>query len=125
MVSIGGLYLFTDIFVPTDQKFIRELEYYENLHFTVSKSSISEFDAFWKDMLFDKYFPYTSVKVSKEELREIVSRNTTYGFDSKIFASGTGSEPDLNYDNSNFVLWTIDWPRETGKNPILYWWSPK
>ncbi len=67
-------------------------------------------------------------EVSKEELRIITSRDTSYGFNWQYRNSELTSDSlyaGLSYDNENLVLWVYEYNTKINSKWMIYWWSPK
>ena len=126
--SVGGLYFFTDTFLSPYEKFIHELDYYESLQLKAVELTLIDYDEYADSspLYFQAPKPIKQ-KVSKMKLREMVSKNDTFGFDFdlKQFTQPFLYEyPDLSYDQYNRILWVIEYT-EHDQPDRIYWWSPQ
>jgi len=125
IIALGGLYLFTDMFLSPEQKFINELEHYEDLRYDTAQCRI---DLFILHMNVKYMNPVFDNEVSREELRVIASRNTSNGYNWQKRDSPISSDDPyagLSYDNENLILWVYEYNTEINSNWMVYWWSPK
>jgi hypothetical protein len=125
LVVVGSLYLFSTIFSPSEM-FIRELEYYENLQYDTEEYNLNVFiDRFnekWSAGI--NTFEPEIIEVSKQTLREKVAQEGSSGASSNPRFWTIDSDyipPNLNYDQTRLVLWTIAWENE---EKVIYWWRP-
>jgi len=126
LIAFSSVYFFTDVFTPPYEKFLKELEYYENLRLNVAECSILDFEKFMYDFYGIPTDVYIEQKVSKAKLRELVHKNTTYGFDIGIRMRFPPpyEQTDLSYDQYNLIFWVIEYSK-TDNIWYIYWWSPR
>ena len=134
---LGVVYCSTDFFLSPSQKFVKELEYYEDLRYDTEYCSIRDYKEVQLD-LFGDYYEITEEEVSIKRLRNLVAQESTSGEDGELmerYLLGVAEKwdlidfdrtiPDISYDNDNLIIWVIDYSLLESGEITIYWWSPK
>jgi hypothetical protein len=120
-----SVYFFTDVFVSPSEKYMQELEYYEDLRYDTEEYKIQDYI----DKMIEKWgntdYDPDIIEVSKQEFREKLNQDYTYGAtDNPRFwiIDFDYVPPNLSYDQTKLQFWVIAWDKE---GDVIYWWSPR
>lgn len=139
LVIIGGLSgILSGIFNSPSTIFQQELAYYERKDYSISDCTLDDYYDVIAELFEMEALKTYSEEVTKEQLREIVIRESSGGEDGEIirrYLLGEISKldlldidrfiPDVSYDEEELVIWVTDHSAETNWKTTIFWWSPK
>ena len=139
LVMLGGLSgILSGIFISPSTKFQQELAYYVNKDYSISDCTLDDYYTVIAELFEMEALKTYREEVTKEKLREIVSRDSSGGEDGEIIRRYIRGEvpksdlldinrfiPDVSYDVEEFIIWVTDHSAETNWKTTIFWWSPK
>jgi hypothetical protein len=128
LAGVGYAYFFTDTFLSPSEKFIKELNYFEELRYDTEEYKIQDyFDARTKSAsILIRGVPGEApkhpdpIKLSKDNFREKVTYENAMA-PVPYTSSLTVFTNDLCYDQTSLTLWVMFWENEEAQ---IYYWSP-
>jgi hypothetical protein len=139
VVALGGLAgILSGIYTSPSTKFHQELAYYEDMDYAISYCSLDDYYVVIAELFETDVLLTFREEVSKEELREIVSRDSSGGEDGEIIRNYLVGKvfksdlldvdrfiPDVSYDEEALIIWVTDHSAETNWKTTIFTWSPE
>ena len=139
LIMLGGLSgILSGIFNSPSRKFQQELAYYENRDYVISDCSLEDYYVVLAELFETDVLLTFREEVTKEKLREIVSRDSSGGEDGEIIRRYLLGKvlksdllnidrfiPDVSYDEEELVIWVTDHSAETNWKTTIFTWSPE